>query len=184
MEEAELLLQLQRGDTGALERAIQTYGAYVMTIVRNRSRGLLPPEDQEELVSDVFVLLWQNAGRITGTRLRPWLGAVARNRTVEAMRRRNVYVPLEEEAIVETGELWQTLYDRERCAALARALASLPEEDRTIFLRFYDLSQTTGQIAQELGLNPSTVRSRLRRGRERLREMLCKGGIFCENDLG
>ena len=62
--------------------------------------------------------------------------------------------------------------------------AALPEEDREIFYRFYDLSQTTAQIADELHMNASTVRSRLLRGREALRKTLTKGGLFCEDDVG
>ena len=68
--------------------------------------------------------------------------------------------------------------------ALAQALAALPEEDREIFYRFYDLSQTTAQIADEVHMNASTVRSRLLRGREALRKTLTKGGLFCEDDVG
>ena len=64
------------------------------------------------------------------------------------------------------------------------ALAALPEEDREIFYRFYDLSQTNAQIADELHMNASTVRSRLLRGREALRKTLTKGGLFCEDDVG
>ena len=40
------------------------------------------------------------------------------------------------------------------------------------------------QIAEDLHLNASTVRSRLMRGRRTLREALEKGGLFCENDVG
>ena len=76
------------------------------------------------------------------------------------------------------------MVEKERCEALARALGALPEEDREIFYRFYDLSQTTAQIADELHLNASTVRSRLMRGRETLRKLLSKGGLFHEDDVG
>ena len=67
---------------------------------------------------------------------------------------------------------------------LRKALKALPEVDREIFYRFYDLSQTAAQIAEDLHLNASTVRSRLMRGRRTLREALEKGGLFCENDVG
>ena len=40
------------------------------------------------------------------------------------------------------------------------------------------------QIAEDLHLNASTVRSRLMRGRRTLHEALEKGGLFCENDVG
>lgn len=60
-----LLRQLRRGSQRALEQAIEQYSAYVVTVIRNRSRGLLAPEDHEEIASDVFLALWQNAGRIS-----------------------------------------------------------------------------------------------------------------------
>ena len=71
-----------------------------------------------------------------------------------------------------------------RRRSVRSGLAALPEEDREIFYRFYDLSQTTAQIADALHLNASTVRSRLMRGRETLRKLLSKGGLFHEDDVG
>lgn len=181
MDDAAIVRQLARGNTAALELAMQRYGAYVSTVVRNRSRGFLSQEDCEEIVSDVFVILWQRAAEIVKEQLRPWLGAVARNRTADAMRKQNVFLPLEEETSLVLDGLWQSLYEKQRRAAVRRAFSRLSEEDREIFFRFYDLCQTAAQIAEEMGHNPSTVRTRLRRGRETLRRELCKGGMFCED---
>ena len=50
----------------------------------------------------------------------------------------------------------------------------LPPEDRDIFLRHYFWYQTVSQIARETGMNESTVKSRLKRGREKLRKKLVK----------
>lgn len=184
MDEKELLRQLQKQRAGALEQAVAQYGAYVLAIIRNRSRGVLTPEDHEEIASDVFFALWNGAARIERGQLRPWLGAVARNRTAEAMRKQNVYLPLEDDTLITLDRLWEQMMEKERCAAVAQAMRALPDEDREIFYRFYDLSQTAAQIAEDLHLNASTVRSRLMRGRRTLREALEKGGLFCENDVG
>ena len=100
--------------------------------------------------------------------LRPWLGAVARNRTAEAMLKQNVYLPLEDDTLITLDRLWEQMVEKERCAAVAQAMRALPDEDREIFYRFYDLSQTAAQIAEDLQLNASTVRSRLMRGRRTL----------------
>lgn len=184
MDDAGLLRQLKKQNPKALELAVAQYGAYVLAVIRNRSRGVLTAEDHEEIASDVFLALWQNAGRIAREQLRPWLGAVARNRTAEAMRKKNVFVPLEDDTLITLDRMWERLYDAQRREALLRAMAKLAEEDREIFYRFYDLSQTAAQIADALGLNASTVRSRLKRGRETLRRELCKGGMFREDDVG
>ena len=174
MDEKELLRQLQKQRAGALEQAVAQYGAYVLAIIRNRSRGVLTPEDHEEIASDVFFALWNGAARIERRQLRPWLGAVARNRTAEAMRKQNVFLPLEDDTLITLDRLWGadggTGALRSHCAGHA----PLPDEDREIFYRFYDLSQTAAQIAEDLHLNASTVRSRLMRGRRTLREALEK----------
>ena len=132
----------------------------------------------------MFFALWNGAARIERGQLRPWLGAVARNRTAEAMRKQNVYLPLEDDTLITLDRLWEQMVEQERCAAIAQAMRALPDEDREIFYRFYDLSQTAAQIAEDLQLNASTVRSRLMRGRRTLREALEKGGLFCEDDVG
>lgn len=184
MDEATLLRRLKKKDPAALEAAVTQYSAYVMTIIRARSRDALCPEDQEELASDIFLILWQSAGSISHGRLRPWLGAVTRNRTAQALRQKELWLPLEDETPVELSPLWENLYEKQRVQALGAALRTLSREDREIFYRFYELTQTTAQIAQTMGLNASTIRSRLKRGREALRQELLKGGMICEADLG
>lgn len=116
MDEKELLRQLQKQRAGALEQAVAQYGAYVLAIIRNRSRGVLTPEDHEEIASDVFFALWNGAGAHRTRQLRPWLGAVARNRTAEAMRRQNVYLPLEDDTLITLDRLWEQMVEQERCA--------------------------------------------------------------------
>ena len=124
MDEKELLRQLQEQRAGALETAIAQYGAYVLAVIRNRSRGVLTPEDHEEIASDVFLALWRGAKNITRGQLRPWLGAVARKQTAEAMRKKNVYLPLEDDALITLDRLWEQMVEKERCEALAQALAA------------------------------------------------------------
>ena len=183
IEDTDLLRRLRRKSAGALEEAVRQYSAYVMAIIRNRSRGVLTAEDQEEIASDVFVSLWRRAKSITRGQLRPWLGAVARNRTADAMRRKRVYVPLED-ALISLEPLWERMYESQRCEAIRSALLALSDEDREIFYRFYDLAQTAAQIAEAMQMNASTVRSRLMRGRETLRKELTEGGLLCEDELG
>ena len=183
IEDTDLLRRLRRKSAGALEETVRQYSAYVMAVIRNRSRGVLTAEDQEEIASDVFVSLWRRAKDISRGQLRPWLGAVARNRTADAMRRKRVYVPLED-ALISLEPLWERMYESQRCEAIRSALLALSDEDREIFYRFYDLAQTAAQIAEAMQMNASTVRSRLMRGRETLRKELTEGGLLCEDELG
>ena len=170
-----LLKQIARRDEAALERAIGQYSAYVYTVVHNRSRGLLPAEDEEEICSDVFLALWDHAAEIFPPTLKSWLGSVARNRCVDALRKRQLYVPLDESLSVDMGDSFNALSDFERSLCVRQALESLSAQDRELFYRFYDLCQTTNEIAAVMLLNPATVRTRLKRGREALRRQLCCG---------
>lgn len=120
MDDRQLLRQLQKKSRGALEAAIAQYGAYVLAVIRNRSRGVLTPEDHEEIASDVFLSLWRSAARIERGQLRPWLGAVARNQTAEVMRKKDVFLPLEDDTLITLDRLWEQMVEKERCEALAR----------------------------------------------------------------
>ena len=176
MEETKRLLrQIVRRDETALERAIGQYSAYVYTVVHNRSRDLLPAEDEEEICSDVFLALWDHAAEIFPPTLKSWLGSVARNRCVDALRKRQLSAPLDESLSIDMDESFSTLSDFERRICVRQALESLSAQDREIFYRFYDLCQTTNEIAAAMSLNPATVRTRLKRGREALRRQLCCG---------
>ena len=62
--------------------------------------------------------------------------------------------------------------DDERHERLGAALDTLPEKYRVTLFLFYYEQITTDRIAELIGVKPATVRSRLVRGRERLREKL------------
>lgn len=100
MEEQRILKKIIRGNEHALEAAIAQYTSYVLAVIHNRSRGYLSQEDEEEAASDVFYALWQHAGEISPGCLRSWLGSVARNKTVDRLRRRKIELPLEETTAV------------------------------------------------------------------------------------
>ena len=175
MDDAQILRRLRRQDAAALEAAITRYGAYAAAVVRGRSRGLLRPEDQEEIVSDVFVALWQSAPRISGTQLRPWLGAVARNRTVEAMRRENVYVPLEDDAALTERELMtaiDALPDRiSSRETLERVLDTLNEREKGLVQAHFVDGVSCEELAERQNTTIGAIRTALARLRKKARRL-------------
>lgn len=179
-EEARLLEAVRRGSQDAPEMLVRQYSAYVVAVVRNRSGGYLSPEDEEELASDVFLALWQQPDRIRPGALKGWLARVADRRTVDRLRRLHPSEPLDER-LPQGGEAQEeTVIRLERVRAVRDFLDRLPQPDREIFRRFYDLNETTDTIAAALSLHPATVRTRLRRGRARLQKELCQGGLLDE----
>lgn len=179
MIESSLLKQLVSGSEKALETVIHRYAAYVVAVIQDHGAGLLSSEDEEELASDVFLALWDGASTVKGSSLRPWLAQVAIHKTVDRLRRMKTSLPLSEMAAVSEELAAAQLEQQDEILALRRALRTLSKEDQEIFRRFYALEETTERIAEQMSIPAATVRTRLRRGRIKLKremEMMMKGG--------
>lgn len=183
MTDRTILKRITAGEQAGLEAAIGKYGGYVSAIIRRRGRDFIQPEDVEELCADVFLALWQNAPNLHSDRLKQWLGAVARNKAVEQLRRWKQTVPLDDSYLLIDDGLWDTMQQKQREALVASALRSLDPVTAQIMQRFYQLCQTTREIAEEMHINESTVRSRLSRGRTKMKQYLQKRGICYEDIL-
>ena len=129
--------------------------------------------DMEEVDADVFLALWNNAAKINPTSLKSWLGCVARNAAKNKLRSLHQDLPLEDDVILivsDTPE--QQLVDGERKRLVQEAVLAMDWPDREIFLRHYYYCQSVADIAAEMERNPATIKTRLRRGREKLRAVL------------
>lgn len=182
MTEELLLSRLQKGDSRALNTIMTQYGPYVQTIAANITIPPLQPEDVEEVSSDVFLALWNHAGDVEAGRLKAWLAAVTRNTAKNKLRSRRLALPLEDDYfILDVPDVEDALLEQELQRLTREAVAALPEPEHCIFVRHYFLYQKTDEIAQAMGLNASTVRSKLLRGREKLKEYLTERGYGCED---
>lgn len=181
MNERTTLRRLQGGDTAALSEIIARYTPYCFAIASNIMAPGLAREDIEEAVSDTFVQLWMHREAVTPGKLRPWLAAVTRNKARDALRAARLSEPLEEDLLeIAAPDDMEEDTLRAELAGLAReAVDSLGEPDSEIFKRHYFLYQKTEEIAAVLDMNAATVRTRLRRGRERLREYFTERGYSC-----
>ena len=123
MDEQQLLSRLRRGDEQALAAVIARFSAYVVTVIHNRSRGLLSPEDEDELASSTFFALWQSCRTVKAGSIRAWLGSVARNKTVDRLRRARMDMPLDEELAGTDDFLFEETVKKEQARQLREAVA-------------------------------------------------------------
>ena len=130
---------------------------------------LRDPEDTDDAVQETFLrLLQQEDPPESAEHLRAWLTVTARNvcrDELRRFRRKELSLDAAEGTAVLPPEIDETL----------AAVRSLPEKYRLPIYLFYYEELTTAQIAATLNRRESTVRSDLRRGREKLKQML--GGI-------
>ena len=190
MNEARTLKELQRGSEEALGWFIDRYTPYVSTVIGNLIGQSMSRADIEEVCADVFVALWQSAGKLRAESVKSWLGCVARNRAKNKLRELGQDLPLEDDLVLVSDATPETEVERrEQQRAVRSAVLSMEQPEREIFLRHYFYGQKVPVIAGEMEMNPSTVKTHLRRGREKLRRVLTqeaeeKGGVFdaiCEN---
>ncbi|MGH8611049.1 MAG: RNA polymerase sigma factor [Gammaproteobacteria bacterium] len=146
-------------------------------------------EAAEEVLNDVYMQAWREAGRYEATRGRvlTWLLTICRSRAVDYLRKRNVLAPgvkaaesgkqtqIGEPLDMTQAEAWDPLdlmHAVEQNSALQIALGRLaPQQRQLIALAFFrDMSHQ--EIAASTGLALGTVKSHIRRGIALLRETL------------
>lgn len=182
MNEKTLLRRLKRGDTAALEQVIDHYSSYTAAVIRSVIGKAMTAQDIEEVTADVFVVLWQQADRVEAGHLKGYLSSVARNKALNKLRERGETLELEEDILIPDDQLPERILTvKEQNQMVTSALLEMEQPDRDIFLRYYYYCQTVAQISQGMALNLSTVKSRLARGRKKLRKQLEKRGFIYEN---
>jgi RNA polymerase sigma-70 factor (ECF subfamily) len=136
----------------------------------------------EDLVQEVFLAVWRNAGRFDPERgtARSWILQIAHFRLLNELRRRSrqpEIVP-DPEGLVLSGfptndpEPAETAWKQDRRAVLKSALEELPPPQReALGLAFFD-DLTQEQVAAELGVPLGTAKTRIRSGLQRLRSTL------------
>ena len=173
MTEANALKELKKGSETALEWFVDTYTPYVTAIIHNIIGECMDMADVEEVASDVFFALWENARKVYS--VKGYLGTVARNMAKNKLRSLGWDLPLDERMLVVAGDNPETaLEEKEKAKAVKRAVLRMPYPEREIFLRHYWYAQSLGEIALCMNLNLSTVKTRLRRGRLLLKELLTR----------
>jgi RNA polymerase sigma-70 factor (ECF subfamily) len=170
-----LLRAVRCGDENALRQIIDKYTSYVCVIIRNAVGDAVSHEDVEEVASDVFFALWESADRIRKDNLKAYLGATARNKAINKLRKRTCVLPLEEydfPATEDSPEDAAILQGEQQ--TVKSAILSMGTPDSEIFLRYYYGAQTVAAIAAVTGITEAAVKHRLVRGRKKLRQIIGK----------
>jgi RNA polymerase sigma-70 factor (ECF subfamily) len=146
----------------------------VIRIVRDESTA-------EDLISDVFLDVWRQAGRFQGrSSVSTWMLAMARFKALSALRRR----PDEEfdednTAGIEDGsdDPHTSLEKKDKSALIKRCLAGLSAQHREIIDLVYYHDKSVEEVAAIVGIPENTVKTRMFYARKRLSELLKAEGI-------
>ena len=149
-----------------LRTAMAEYGDTVYRLALCRTQSI---PDAEDVYQDVFLaLLRQQAEGWEAGRMKAWLIRTTLNRCTDLhrFRLRRPVLPLDEALTCPVDEA---------AAALWEAVGVLPEKLRTAVHLYYAEGYQAEEIAAMLGVPAATIRTRLRRAREKLKSVL--GGM-------
>ena len=178
----------QAGDPAAITELIQSQQHYVYSIAMS---VLHQPEDAADLTQEAFVRLLRVLPQYNGeSRFTTWLYRMVVNLGRDELRRRGRQVPVmapmetnEDEALdplnsVATEDRWgdpvRALGDSELQDAIRLALAQIEPHYRMALTLFYFDDMKYTDIAEVLDLPLNTVKSHIRRGKERLAVLLAE----------
>ena len=168
-----LIREMAEGQRAALERFydryIQLVYNLILRIVRNSA-------DADEVVQEVFLQAWRDAGRYDPTRGTPeaWLVTLARTRAIDALRAarragKHVEVSSTHEIADPAPASAARLPERHGVSGALGALS--PAQRELLEMAYYEgLTQT--EIAARTGVPLGTVKTRMRTGLDRLRAAL------------
>jgi RNA polymerase sigma factor (sigma-70 family) len=177
----ELLGRFATGQVNAFE---QLYRRHELRVFRYLLRNLRNHALAEEALQETWFAVARDAARYQPTaRFTTWLFTIAHHRMIDVLRAARTTVELEaaeqemSQAVAIAGgtavaEPYAAALASEQLAALLRALAMLPEEQRQAFLLQQEAELSVEDIAAICGCSFETAKSRLRYARSKLRELL------------
>src|SRR5438093_2155221 len=188
----ELLAAFQQGDVGAFEALLRRHRAPLFTFLL---RMLGDRERAEDLAQETFLRIVKGAAAWEQrARFQTWLYTIARNLCVDASRRDKFRRADSLDA--QDGEEGSPLVDAvpsdgaspDRAAdsarlrpLLQRALLSLPAEQREVFVLREQAGLPFKEIAELVGANENTIKSRMRYALVALRKALADQGVTVED---
>ena len=168
-DDAALLALVQKGDEYAMASLFDRYSKVVYSVAL---RVLRDPASAEDVLQEVFMQIWRNPNGFVATRgsLGGWLAVVARNRSIDALRRKRPSEQVDDMALASNYNLAD---EAERNSLMEKArgvILLLPMEQRkTLEMAFFD-GLTHSEIAEMTGDPLGTVKTRIRSALTSLRK--------------
>jgi len=184
-----LIAQAAAGDLDAFNVIVERY----QRSVYYASWGILRDQMQaEDATQDTFIRAWNAIKSFQGDNARPWLLRIATNRSLDLIRQRTRQATGSlDEQIAEQEPRWSTLSPpatpereaekHELSDLLEKAIAVLPEDQRVAIVLSDVMGYDYSEIAEATDAAIGTIKSRISRGRNRLRSILLNDDLAREH---
>jgi len=166
-------------DNEAFEQAVHAHKDRVHSYAVMMLRDV---EEARDVAQEALVRLWNNRNKVDPDGARPWLMRATHNLCIDRIRKRKVrgeidgetLIPLQPDEAPGPGRLAES---DEIGGVIRESLNLLSAGDRAVIVMREVQSMPYDEIAETLGLPLGTVKARLHRAREKLREKLIRAGV-------
>ena len=171
----ELLQAITRGDEQALAQLYDRYRSILFGLLL---RILHSRSEAEDILQEVFLQVWQRARDFDASRGKvfTWLVTLTRSRAIDRLRALGTRERTIEAAARNTDDIVsdaeQDAIITQRSEIVQTALRELSEEQRQVLLMAYFDGFSQSEIAEKLESPLGTVKTRMRAGMTKLREIL------------
>lgn len=176
----ELLALAAKGDRAAFG---QIYDRYSKPLFSLAMRMLGESSEAEDVIQDVFIAIWNNAGSFDPNRAKlfTWAVTLTRNKAIDRLRTRKRRASIIERSSEDIADFSlsagspdsvEVAGRNERAGIVRKAFRMLPSEQRKPIELAYFKGMTQVEIAERLGEPLGTIKARIRRGLLRLRDGL------------
>ncbi|MGV6871426.1 sigma-70 family RNA polymerase sigma factor [Pseudochelatococcus sp. B33] len=172
------LARLRAGDRQAMKAL---FTAHHLRVYRFVLRLVQRPDIAEDVTAEVFVDVWRQAADFEGrSSLATWLIAIARNKALSALRKRQE-APLDDDfaqTVVDLGDTPEVTVQKANKAEVLRAcLRRLTTEQREVMELVYYQERSVSDVGRILGIPENTVKTRMFHARKRLAELCREAGL-------
>ena len=173
-----LIGRIAQGDRLAMQ---VLYGRHHVRVFRFSLRLVKNEAIAEDLISEVFLDVWRQAGKFEGrSTVSTWLLAITRFKALSALRKRKD-AELDDEAaaaIEDTSDNPEVaVAKKDTSNALRNCLTALSPEHREIVDLVYYHEKSVEEVAEIVGIPENTVKTRMFYARKKLAELLKAAGV-------
>lgn len=175
----EIISRILKGDQSAFAILVEKYQNYVFTLVLRFTENR---EDAEEIAQDVFVKAYRSLADFRGdSKFSTWLFTITRTTCISFLRKKKLDTQsLDNERTGLQVENRESAFNadiveqKSRHIMLNQAITMLSVDDAQVLNLFYKAEQTLEEIGKIMRLDPNTVKVKLHRARQRLKEKMEK----------